>query len=63
MNQITPSPEVAQLIQEMPPTTHSAQEEVAQIVEEKFADQQIIVDVPSYEEDDEDLYSMKGFSL
>ena len=32
--------------------------------EEKFSDQQITIDTPNYgDEDDEDLYSMKGFSL
>jgi ParB family chromosome partitioning protein len=37
---------------------------IEQIEEEKFADQQVSVDVPSYgQDDDEDLYSMKGFSL
>lgn len=36
---------------------------IEQIQEEKFADQQVSVDVPSYGDDEEDLYSMKGFSL
>jgi ParB family chromosome partitioning protein len=35
---------------------------VEQIEEEKFADQQVVVDTPNYG-DEEDLYSMKGFSL
>lgn len=36
---------------------------VEQIEEEKFADQQVVVDTPNYGDDEEDLYSMKGFSL
>lgn len=37
---------------------------IEQIEEEKFADQQVTIDVPNYGDDDEDdLYSMKGFSL
>lgn len=37
---------------------------IEQVEEEKFADQQVSLDTPSYGEDDEeDLYSMKGFSL
>ena len=35
-----------------------------QIEEEKFADQQVTIETPNYGDDDEDdLYSMKGFSL
>ncbi len=37
---------------------------IEQVEEEKFADQQVSLDIPSYgDEDEEDLYSMKGFSL
>jgi ParB family transcriptional regulator, chromosome partitioning protein len=37
---------------------------IEQIEEEKFADQQVTIETPSYsDEDDEDLYSVKGFSL
>lgn len=37
---------------------------IEQVEEEKFADQQVSIETPSYgEEDEEDLYSMKGFSL
>ena len=37
---------------------------IEQVEEEKFAEQQVSIDVPSYGQDDEeDLYSMKGFSL
>jgi ParB family transcriptional regulator, chromosome partitioning protein len=38
---------------------------IEQVEEEKFTEQQISLDVPSYGQDDdeEDLYSMKGFSL
>ncbi len=37
---------------------------IEQVEEEKFADQQVSVDVPNYgNEDEEDLYSVKGFSL
>ena len=62
--QISQSPEVAQLIEETTPVVQTASEAISEIVEEKFADQQITVDVPSYaDEDDEDLYSMRGFSL
>lgn len=34
-----------------------------QIVEEKFADQQVSIETPNYGDDEDDLYSMKGFSL
>ncbi len=66
-NQEDAQPTVEELVQE------SLQEEieqkdipvVEQIEEEKFAEQQVSLDVPSYGQDDdeEDLYSMKGFSL
>jgi len=37
---------------------------IEQIEEEKFADQQVTIETPNYGDDDEDdLYSMKGFSL
>jgi ParB family chromosome partitioning protein len=36
---------------------------IEQIEEEKFADQQVTIETPSYGDDEEDLYSMKGFSL
>ncbi len=37
---------------------------IEQVGEEKFADQQVSIDTPSYgDEEEEDLYSMKGFSL
>jgi ParB family chromosome partitioning protein len=37
---------------------------IEQVEEEKFADQQVSIETPSYgDEDEEDLYSMKGFSL
>lgn len=37
---------------------------IEQIQEEKFADQQVTIETPNYGDDDEeDLYSMKGFSL
>lgn len=34
-----------------------------QIEEEKFAEQQVTVDTPNYGDEEDDLYSMKGFSL
>jgi ParB family chromosome partitioning protein len=36
---------------------------IEQVQEEKFVDQQVSIDVPSYGDDEDDLYSMKGFSL
>lgn len=37
---------------------------IEQVEEEKFADQQVSIETPNYgDEDEEDLYSMKGFSL
>ena len=58
------SPEVAALVAESAPTPMTPAEAVQEIAEEKFADQQITIDTPSYgQEDDEDLYSMKSFSL
>lgn len=36
---------------------------IEQVEEEKFAQQQVTVDTPNYGDDEEDLYSMKGFSL
>lgn len=36
---------------------------IEQVEEEKFAEQQVTVDTPNYGDDEEDLYSMKGFSL
>jgi hypothetical protein len=37
---------------------------VEEFAEEKLAEQQFTIDTPSYgQEDDEDLYSMKSFSL
>lgn len=58
------SPEVAQLIAESTPEPMTAAEAVQEIAEDKFADQQITIDTPSYgDSDDEDLYSMKSFSL
>lgn len=58
------SPEVAELVAESTPELMTPAEAVAEIAEEKFADQQVTVDTPSYgSEDDDDLYSMKSFSL
>lgn len=64
IDESTPTPQ--ELIQE----SLTQQEEqkdipvITQVEEEKFADQQVTIDVPQYgAEDDEDLYSMKGFSL
>lgn len=36
---------------------------IEQIQEEKFADQQVTIETPNYGDDEDDLYSMKGFSL
>jgi ParB family chromosome partitioning protein len=36
---------------------------ITQVEEEKFADQQVSIETPSYGDDEDDLYSMKGFSL
>ncbi len=58
------SPEVAELIRESDSQQVPVSEIAQQIEEEKFADQQITVDTPSYDdEEDDDLYSVRGFSL
>jgi ParB family chromosome partitioning protein len=36
---------------------------IEQVQEEKFADQQVTIETPNYGDDEDDLYSMKGFSL
>lgn len=75
-SQIVEAPMQIELVQESEIVTpqqlvqESLQEEaeqkdipvIEQVEEEKFAEQQVTVDTPSYG-DDEDLYSMKGFSL
>lgn len=62
---VTPmSPEVAALVEESTPAPMTPAQAVEEFTEEKFADQQITIDTPSYgQDDDEDLYSMKSFSL
>lgn len=58
------SPEVAALVEESTPEPMTPAQAVEEFTEEKFADQQVTIDTPSYgQEDDEDLYSMKSFSL
>jgi ParB family transcriptional regulator, chromosome partitioning protein len=58
------SPEVAELVAESMPEPMTPAEAIQEIAEDKFADQQITIDTPSYgDSDDEDLYSMKSFSL
>jgi ParB family chromosome partitioning protein len=61
---VSMSPEVAQLVAESEPAPMTPAQAVQEIAGDKFADQQITIDTPSYgDSDDEDLYSMKSFSL
>lgn len=58
------TPEVHSEVAEAPLQIEQNQNPQTEESEEKFADQQITIDTPNYgDEDDEDLYSVRGFSL